>query len=99
MIYPTIEELTKGKFNRYELAIATAKCARIITTDYIKQREFAEKAQAGSKDSDKPVVIPLDKECRDEKPLKNAINKIYDGTYVIVKCEENENGETEYRGV
>ena len=31
MIYPTIKELTGDKFNRYQLAIATAKCARIIT--------------------------------------------------------------------
>ena len=27
MIYPSIEDLTKGKYNRYELVIATAKCA------------------------------------------------------------------------
>ena len=35
MLYPTIEELTKGKYNRYELALATAKCARLITDEYI----------------------------------------------------------------
>ena len=40
MLYPTIDELTKGKFNRYELAIATAKCARMITDEYVKQREL-----------------------------------------------------------
>ena len=28
MIYPTIEELTKGGFNRYELVIGVAKSAR-----------------------------------------------------------------------
>ena len=31
MIYPTIKDLTKGEFNRYEIALATAKCARMIT--------------------------------------------------------------------
>ena len=31
MLYPTIDQLTKGEFNRYELAVATAKCARILT--------------------------------------------------------------------
>ena len=31
MIYPTIKELTKdGDYNRYEIALATAKCARMI---------------------------------------------------------------------
>ena len=30
MIHPTIEELTAGQYNRYQLTIATAKCARLI---------------------------------------------------------------------
>ena len=46
MIYPSIEELTKGKHNRYTLVIATAKCARIVTDEYVKQREQAEKLLA-----------------------------------------------------
>ena len=41
MIYPTIKELTKDEFNRYELALATAKCARLITDEYVQQREAA----------------------------------------------------------
>ena len=45
MLYPTINQLTKNEFNRYELAIATAKCARIITGEYVKQREQAEPAR------------------------------------------------------
>ena len=41
MIYPSIGELTKdGKINRYELVIATAKCARKITDEYVAQREL-----------------------------------------------------------
>ena len=51
MIYPTISELTKDKFNRYQLAIATAKCARLITEEYVKQRTAAESALTGSKES------------------------------------------------
>ena len=34
MLYPTIEQLTKNEFNRYELALATAKCARVLTHGY-----------------------------------------------------------------
>ena len=44
MLYPTITELTKDEFNRYELALATAKCARIITDEYVAQRVAAEEA-------------------------------------------------------
>ena len=44
MLYPTIDELTKGKFNRYELSLAAAKCARIVTDEYCQQKEDAEKA-------------------------------------------------------
>ena len=43
MLYPTIDELTKGKFNRYQLAIATAKCARLVTDEYVHQRTKAGK--------------------------------------------------------
>ena len=44
MISPSINELTeKGKINRYELVVATAKAARIITDEYVRQREYAEK--------------------------------------------------------
>ena len=49
MLYPTINDLTKGQFNRYELSLATAKCARIVTDEYVKQREDAEKSQTGNK--------------------------------------------------
>ena len=33
MIYPTINDLSQGKYNRYEVALATAKCARMITKE------------------------------------------------------------------
>ena len=31
MLHPTIQELTTQDFNRYEIALAAAKCARKIT--------------------------------------------------------------------
>ena len=30
MLYPTVQDLTNDKVNRYKLVIATAKCARHI---------------------------------------------------------------------
>ena len=83
MLYPTIEELTQGKFNRYELALATAKCARLITNEYVRQHDIAEKSQTGNKETDRPINTMIDRELRDEKAVQVAINHIYAGQYVI----------------
>ena len=85
MLYPTINELTKNEFNRYELAIATAKCARIITGEYVAQREQAEASMTGNKETDKPLNTLIDKEVRDEKAVKIAIGRIHKGEYKIVR--------------
>lgn len=88
MLYPTIGELTKGDFNRYELSLATARCARLVTDEYVKQRENAERAQTGNKETDKPINALINKELRDEKAVKTAIRRIHDGEYVIVRRPE-----------
>lgn len=84
MIYPTISELTKDKYNRYEIALATAKCARMITNEYTRQRMEAERQMTGNKETDKPLNTMIDKEVRDEKAVKLAIGRIYKGEYTIV---------------
>ena len=84
MIYPTINELTKGEYNRYEIALATAKCARMITNEYTRQRVEAERQMTGNKETDKPLNTMIDKEVRDEKAVKLAIGRIYKGEYNIV---------------
>lgn len=83
MLYPTINQLTGGQFNRYELVIATAKCARMVTDEYVRQREAAEKAVAGTKDGDKNLSNMIDKEYRDEKAVKVAITHIHSGDFTI----------------
>ena len=88
MLHPTIEELTQGNFNRYELALATAKCARLITNEYVRQHDVAEKSQTGNKETDKPINTMIDRELRDEKAVKVAINRIYEGKYTIGIEEE-----------
>ena len=75
MIYPTIQDLTKGNYNRYELAIATAKGARRITDEYVRQRSAAESAAGNGKDNDKPLANMIDK-------------KLKDGEFVITEEEE-----------
>ena len=88
MLYPTINDLTKGEFNRYELSLATARCARIVTDEYTKQRAEAEKSQTGNKETDRPINTLINKELRDEKAVKTAIKRIHEGEYVIVRRPE-----------
>ena len=95
MLYPTIQELTKDEFNRYELALATAKCARMITDEYVKQREAAEKAVTGNKETDRNLMTMINKEYRDEKAVKNAITKIHTGEYKMIRREESDEIEVE----
>ena len=83
MLHPTIDELTQGKYNRYELALATAKCARLITDEYVRQHDAAERAQTGNKETDRPINTLIDRELRDEKAVKVAINRLYMGDYTI----------------
>jgi DNA-directed RNA polymerase omega subunit len=46
MIEPSLEELSRGIYNRYELVIATAKAARKITDmQYIKREEMLKTAE------------------------------------------------------
>ena len=88
MIYPSIDEITKGKYNRYTLVIATAKCARIVTDEYVEQRELAEKVLANNKDSDKTIASMIKREIRDEKAVKTAIKRLYAGEYAITEMPE-----------
>ena len=89
MIYPTIKELTGDKFNRYQLAIATAKCARIITDEYSTQRKNAEKQLTGNKDVDRPMMEhAVNADYRDRKAVKIAIEKIYEGDFIIREKSE-----------
>ena len=88
MIYPTINELTKGEFNRYELTLAAARCARIVTDEYTSQREAAERSQTGNKETDKPIHTMITKELRDEKAVRTAITRLHEGEYTIVRRPE-----------
>ena len=94
MLHPTIDELTNEEFNRYELALATAKCARMITDEYVRQKEAAERAIGNSKDADRSVINKLNKEYREEKALKNALTMIKSGEYLLVRFDEDQTDES-----
>ncbi len=90
MLHPTIDELTNQDFNRYEIALATAKCARLINDEYVRQREAAEKAIAGNKEADRSIINKLNKEFREEKAVKNALTMIKSGEYKLVRLAPEE---------
>ncbi|MDD6095019.1 MAG: hypothetical protein PUC29_04665 [Clostridia bacterium] len=90
MIKPSITELTNnGQFNRYVLSMATAKCARAITDEYVKQREIAE-YKINNKETDKNLASMISREYRDEKAVKVAVNKLNNRDYVIVGYTDEE---------
>ncbi len=82
MITPSIDELTKGKYNRYTLVVATAKGARMVTDEYVRQREAAEEMIA-KKESDKSLISLIDSDYRNEKAVKIAIKRLNEGYYEI----------------
>ena len=87
MIYPTVKELTKDNFNRYELVIGVAKCARIVTDEYVAMRAKAQK-MIDNRETEKPLSALLDPEFRDQKPVKIAIAKLEEGRFKMVRPEE-----------
>ena len=88
MIYPTIEQLTEGKFNRYELVVGVAKCARIVTDEYVEMKARAQK-MIENHETDKPLASLIDPEYKDQKAVKIAIAKLEEGRFKMVRPEEN----------
>ena len=99
MLYPTIDQLTKNEYNRYVLALATAKCARKLTDEYVELKTNAEKSATGNKEADRNVMNAINKEYREEKAVKNAITKLHNGTFKIVRVEDEAQTETDAEDV
>ena len=86
MIYPTIEQLTRGELNRYELVVGVAKCARIVTDEYISMRNKAQK-MIDNHETDKPLAALIDPEYKDKKAVKIAIAKLEEGRFKLARPE------------
>ncbi|MBD9207886.1 MAG: DNA-directed RNA polymerase subunit omega [Eubacteriales bacterium] len=86
MIKPSIDQLTKGKMNRYMLVMATAKCARMVTDEYVAQREKAEK-MIERKETDKTIAALIKGDVRDKKAVENAVQRLYRGDFEVVDPE------------
>ena len=87
-MYPTIDELTKGEFNRYELVVGVAKCARIVTDEYVAMRNKAQK-RIDNRETDKSLFSQIDPEYRDQKAVRIAISKMVEGRFEMTHEEEN----------
>ena len=87
MIYPTIKQLTNDEFNRYELVIGVAKCARIVTDEYIEMKTKMQKL-IDNHETEKPLSALLDPEYKDQKAVKIAIAKMESGRFVMKHPEE-----------
>ena len=92
MIKPSVSELTQGKFNRYELVIGAAKCARRVTDEDVEQRARADRMVA-NRETDKPLASLIDSEYRDQKAVKIAINRMAAGRYVLYRANHGKDGE------
>ena len=86
MIYPTIDQLTKGKFNRYELVVGVAKCARIVTDEYVEMRAKAQK-MIENHETDKPLASLIPTEYKDQKAVKLAIAKLDSGEFEMIRSK------------
>ena len=87
MIYPTIDQLSKGEFNRYELVIGVAKGARIVTDEYVEMRAKAQR-MIENHETEKPLAALIDPEYKDQKAVKIAIAKLERGEFSLVRGEE-----------
>ena len=86
MIYPTIDQLTKGQFNRYELVVGVAKCARIVTDEYIEMKTRAQK-MIDNHETEKTLAALIDPEYKDKKAVKIAIAKLEEGRFQLARPE------------
>ena len=76
MIYPSVDELTGDKYNRYILCIAIAKGARQIAQEKKNDKEAAVKDFRDDKTAKKPTA--------ELKPVQTAIDRFYNDKYKII---------------
>ena len=82
MLFPTVEQLTKGKINRYQFVVGIAKCARIVTDEYVAMRNKAQQ-MIDNRETEKSLSALLDPEYKDQKAVKIAISKLQSGRFTI----------------
>lgn len=89
MMYPTVDELSKGELNRYELVVGVAKCARIVTDEYVAIRAKAQR-MIDNHETEKTLAALIPTEYKDQKAVKLAIAKLQDGRFDLHQPEAAE---------
>lgn len=84
MLYPTVQELTNDKVNRYKLVIATAKCARHIIDEANEEHEAEEKHRLENDRFGKETHGEAFETLLTENPVSVAVKKLHDGEYRII---------------
>ncbi|MBQ4072045.1 MAG: hypothetical protein IJD51_06520 [Clostridia bacterium] len=87
MIYPTVDQLSGGKFNRYEVVVGVAKCARLVTDEYVEMKEKAQKL-IDTQSEKASIASLIDPEYKDQKAVKIAVGRIIDGRYKLVRTSD-----------
>ena len=75
MLYPSIQQLTEDKINRYALVMGTAKCARHVTDLINKEKELAAANIA------RDLKFDSEEEGNYDKSVTIAIKRIYEHKY------------------
>ena len=94
MIHPTIDELAHGELNRYEVVLGVAKCARIVTDEYVEMRAKAQK-MIENHVTEKSLSALIDPEYKDQKAVKIAITRLAEGRYRMYRSTEEAPATTE----
>ena len=84
MIHPTVDQLAHGELNRYEVVLGVAKCARIVTDEYVEMRAKAQKLIENHM-TEKSLAALIDPEYKDQKAVKIAIAKLESGRFTLHK--------------
>ena len=83
MLYPTLQDLTNEKVNRYRLVIATAKCARYITKKACDEREAADHKREIDRFA-KESKNEMTADDANDKAVSVAVKRIANGEYKII---------------
>lgn len=87
LLYPTIQELTKDEYNRFQLVIAVAKCTRMVTDEYFNK---AQHIRARMEDEERPPLRAEATDSDEENLMTVAVRRIRSGEYKITVSNEGE---------
>ena len=89
MLYPSVQELTSEKVNRYALVIAAAKGARHVTDEMLRTRSKIEERRESDRMNSRDLKGEALAESLSEKPVSVSVRRIYEGEYKIIMPDSN----------